>query len=201
MNLEHVDLGLPSGTLWAKCNLGAEKESDFGKFFQWGDTQGYSGVDEHQFSWEDYRWGTIDNLTKYNNTDGLTTLQDEDDAVFVATGGKMRMPTKEQLQELIDHTDHEWTAIDGVNGMKFTNKSDVTKHIFIPTAGMCVGGHHLNVNAWGILWSSSIFNLYGLDDDHHCAQTFYFGESKMYIVHSLRCAAYSLRGVSNTQKK
>lgn len=57
MNTEYVDLGLPSGTLWAKCNLGAEKETDFGKFYQWADTQGYDGDAGHDFHWSTYKWG------------------------------------------------------------------------------------------------------------------------------------------------
>jgi hypothetical protein len=150
-----VDLGLPSGTLWAKCNLGAEKETDFGLFYQWGDTKGYKGVDEHQFSWNDYKWGTPSSLNKYNGTDGKLVLDNDDDPVYVATDGKMKSPIMEQLQELIIFTNHEWANIDGVKGMKFINKNDDTKYIFIPAAGNCGNGSHEDVGSWGFVWSAS----------------------------------------------
>ena len=67
----YVDLGLPSGTLWAICNLDATKPSDFGKFYQWGDIKGYSDIDVHQFNWQDYKWRAYDNLT---NDFGYTLL-------------------------------------------------------------------------------------------------------------------------------
>ena len=189
-----VDLGLPSGTLWAKTNLGAEKETDLGLFFQWGDTQGYEDASEHQFSWSDYKYGTSSSLTKYNATDGLTTLQDEDDAVFVATGGKMKMPTKDQLQELINYTDHEWTAIDGVNGVKFINKNDDTKYIFIPAAGDCYDGSRSDVGSWGNVWSASRNES---SADYAWRMSFYAGNAVMGG--SYRCYGYSVRAVAQTQ--
>ena len=189
-----VDLGLPSGTLWAKCNLGAEKETDFGKFFQWGDTHGYENESEHQFSWENYKWGNYDSLTKYNDTDGLTTLQDEDDAVFVATGGKMRMPTKAQLEELRDNTYHEWTAIDGVNGMKFWKKNDSSKYIFIPAAGDCFNGSRYGVGSWGNVWSASRDESLASD-----AWRMYFDADDVYVGSYGRCYGYSVRGVAMSQ--
>jgi hypothetical protein len=196
-NKGFVDLGLPSGTLWAKCNLGAEKATDFGKFFQWGDTQGYSGVDEHQFSWDwdDYKYGTSwNNMTKYNNTDGKLVLDNEDDPVFVATNGKFKSPTKEQLQELIDCTNHEWTSVDGVNGMKFVSKSDDTKYIFIPMAGYCLNGSHNDVGFWGCVWSisRSESSAYGAWE-----MSFYEGNVLMY--YSSRRSGYPVRGVVNCQ--
>ena len=200
--LDCVDLGLPSGTLWCKHNLGAEKESDFGPFFQWGDTQGYSGVNVHQFSWNNYKWGTGDNLIKYNSTDEWTqllalrsnrlVLDNEDDPVYVATDGKMKSPTKEQLQELIDHTNHEWVEIDGVKGMTFTNKSDYTKYIFIPAAGYCYDSSHSGVGSWGYVWSSSRYSGYPLS-----AWCMLFNSGDVYVDNSYRCDGFSVRGVIN----
>ncbi len=189
---DYVDLGLPSGTLWAKCNLGAEKETDFGKFFQWGDTQGYK-IDEHQFSWNDYKFGIYDSLTKYNRIDGKLILDSEDDPVFVATNGRFKMPTKEQLRELIDCTNHEWVRLEnGVNGMKFTNKNDETKYIFIPAADCCYDGNHFGVGSYGNVWSASRYESYA--DDAWCMD-FYAGGVSMFS--DSRYIGYSVRGVLN----
>lgn len=156
-NEELVDLGLPSGTLWSKFNLGAEKETDFGRFFQWGDTQGHKDASEHQFKRNDYKWEIPLSITKakYNNLDNKLVLDNEDDPVFVATSGKQKMPTKEQMQELIDYTDHKWATIDGVNGMKFISKNDQSKYIFIPAAGYYYDGSHNDVGSWACVWSAS----------------------------------------------
>ena len=107
---EYVDLGLPSGNLWAKCNIGADNEEDAGLYFQWGDTQGYTaeqvGVDK-QFSddFSDYKWYSDGGFTKYNTVDNKATLDWEDDAAHVIMGGDWRMPTSEDCVELFKNTD------------------------------------------------------------------------------------------------
>ena len=143
---EYVDLGLPSGTLWAKCNVGAETETEYGQYFQWGDTQGYTydqiGTDKN-FSWSDYKYGAYDStdttnygMTKYNATDGLTTLELSDDAAHVNMGGEWHMPTQEQIYELINniHTSHSLITKDGVYGMLFTSKYN-SNTLFFPFTG------------------------------------------------------------------
>lgn len=194
-----VDLGLPSGILWAKCNLGAEKETDFGKLFQWGDTQGYSGVDEHRFSWDDYKWGMVswDNITKYNVSDSKSVLDNEDDPMFVATQGKFKLPTKEQLQELIDCTTHEWTNIDSVRGMKFWKKgieepTEGDSYIFIPTAGDCYAATHDGIGFWGSVWSASCNESYA-----NYAWVMHFDAGNVYMDNYLRRNGCSVRGVIN----
>ena len=98
---EYVDLGLPSGNLWAKCNIGADTEEDAGLYFQWGDTQGYTaeqvGVDK-QFgsNFSDYKWYGDGGFTKYNTVDNKLTLDLEDDAAHVLMGGNWRMPTSDE---------------------------------------------------------------------------------------------------------
>lgn len=191
---EVVDLGLPSGTLWAKCNLGAEKETDFGLFYSWGDTQGYSGVDEHQFSWNDYKWGTSVNLTKYNNNDGKLVLDNDDDPVYTASGGQYKTPSEEQLQELIAYTDHQWVRLaNGVNGMKFVNKNDDTKYIFIPAAGNCYDGSLNDVGFWGYVWSASR----NKSSASYGAGRMYFNAGYVGMYNYYRCCGFSVRGVVN----
>ena len=109
---EYVDLGLPSGNLWAKCNIGANTEEEAGLYFQWGDTQGYTveqvgdGEGLKAFRWADYKFGSpYTNFSKYNVSDSKTILDLEDDAAHVNMGDNWRMPTLEEYKELLFNTD------------------------------------------------------------------------------------------------
>ena len=102
---EFVNLGLPSGTLWATCNVGASSYDELGTFFAWGEITGdkRGSANYKNYSWNDYSLGTsTSNLTKYNSTDNKTVLDLEDDAAHVIMGGNWCMPTLEQIQELIN---------------------------------------------------------------------------------------------------
>ena len=129
-NYKTIDLGLPSGTLWADRNIGATDIYDGGKLFQWGDPTPYDipehtdgTINEKTFSWSDYKWNPSDDgstITKYNRTDGKTTLDPEDDAAHVNMGGTWKMPTKEQVIELFKGTTQELYA-------KLNDNSDPVK--------------------------------------------------------------------------
>ena len=161
---DYVDLGLPSGTLWATCNVGASKPTDYGLYFQWGDTKGYTkdqvGKDK-RFIWSDYKWsinGSDSNFSKY--TTGNARLELEDDAAHVNMGGDWHTPTPTQIQELLDNTTTTWTTLDDVNGRLFTSKKNFSKSIFIPAAGdawkvliECNG-------IYGSIWSSMLSVIY-----------------------------------------
>ena len=162
----YVDFGLPSGTLWAKCNVGAEKETDYGFYFQWGDVKNKSNA---ECSWATYKHcskGTFNSLTKYNNStsygenpDNIKTLKPVDDAATQIMGDEWRMPTKVECQELIDNTKHEWAENfneSGVNGIKFISKTDTNKYIFIPAAGSRDGSSFIHQGSYGDVWSSSL---------------------------------------------
>ena len=156
----YIDLGLPSGTFWATCNVGASKPSDVGLYFQWGDTSGYTAdqVEKNkQFTWNDYKFsidGSSSNFSKYT-TKGAT-LDLEDDAAHTNMGGSWHMPTPEQCQELIDNTTSEWATQDGVNGRLFTSKKDSSKSIFIPAAGDAWDGSVRIRGDDGSVWSSML---------------------------------------------
>ena len=157
---EYVDLGL--SVKWAKCNVGAEKETDAGLYFAWGETTGYTasqvGTDK-RFSWSDYKHGNnSSNLTKYNQSDGKTVLESADDAAAQIMGGDWRMPTKAEFNELLDNTTKEWIQVNGVNGYKFTSKKEGYQNnsIFIPAAGNCYNGSVHGVGNGGGVWSSSL---------------------------------------------
>lgn len=117
----YVDLGLPSGTLWATKNVGANNITDSGLYFSWGGTTGYTaaqlGTDKN-FNWADYELGDgqsdAAHMTKYNSTDGKTVLEAEDDAATVNMGGEWHMPSKEQLSELAANTKNGWVDANGV---------------------------------------------------------------------------------------
>lgn len=136
---DYVDLGLPSGTLWATCNVGANSPEDYGDYFAWGET----------YPKDDYDWGTyqyccdssFNTLTKYcymasygcnGFTDDLTTLLPEDDAATVQWGPGWRMPTTEQWQELVHNTTITSTTQNGENGRLFTANGN---SLFLPAAG------------------------------------------------------------------
>lgn len=158
---EYVDLGLPSGTLWATTNVGASSPEDYGLFFQWGDTVGYTGITtDKKFDWNDYKYsvsGSSNAFTKYTDDD-LTygkKLDPEDDAARVNMGGKWHMPTYVQIRELLDNTTHVVETVNDKKGMRYTSKTDNSKSIFVPFAGGCDDGNRSYVGNFGYYWSSS----------------------------------------------
>ena len=188
---EYVDLGLPSGILWAKCNIGADTETDAGLYFQWGDTRGYTadqvGVDKI-FDWAHYKFGTRDNLTKYNSTDGLTTLQLADDAAYANMGEDWKVPTKEEYQELIDNTTREWVKDyqgTGVNGRLFTGTNGHT--LFLPAVGAASGNVVYGISLYGLYWSANC--------DENAGTNFGISKDTIYINNNPRCSGYTIRGI------
>ena len=136
---EYVDLGLPSGLKWAKCNVGATSEADYGSYFQWGDIEDKSNSD---CSWENYKYcnGTYKTLTKYctnssyGTVDNKTTLDPEDDAATQIMGGDWRMPTSTEYQTLYNETLWVWCPGGNV-GIKKTDEggNESIEYIAYPT--------------------------------------------------------------------
>lgn len=162
-NYDYVDLGLPSGTLWATCNVGANSPTEYGKYFAWGDTDGYYDNEEHVFSLITYKYCNEAEdgieITKYNPQDGLIDLELCDDAAHVNMGGDWKMPTAEQMEELFNETNHEWVEDyqgSGINGEVFTSKSDNSKNIFIPASGGRWSTSVYNHGDDVYLWSSTL---------------------------------------------
>ena len=164
-NAEAVDLGLPSGTKWANMNVGAEKPEDYGLFFAWGETTGYSSSgtsDDRSFDWANYKWcnGSQTTITKYCNdasygtVDNQLTLLPEDDAARANWGGEWSMPTYDDMRELLDNTTSEWTTQNGVNGRRFTAANG--NSIFLPAAGFRVGASLGNQAMFGDYWLASV---------------------------------------------
>lgn len=153
--------------------MGARKPSDYGLYFAWGDTQGYTkdqigtGSWQHEFAsdWSDYKWrlsgDSWNNIafTKYT-TEGAK-LELEDDAAHVNMSGDWHMPTDEQIQDLLNNTTSKSTTLDDVKGELFTSKNDTSKSksIFIPAAGYALDGSVRDGVSNGRIWSSTLTDL------------------------------------------
>ena len=159
-NHEYVDLGLPSGTLWATCNVGATTPEGYGDYFAWGETQ-----TKDNYDWITYKWcnGGLDQLTKYCNnagcgyngfTDNLTTLEPSDDAVTANWGNEWRIPTREEFEELYNNTTVTWIQQNGVNGSLFTASNG--NSLFLPAAGFRKNSNLGEVGSYGYYLSSSL---------------------------------------------
>ena len=176
---ESVDLGLPSGTLWAKYNVGATSETDYGDLFAWGATEPYrlSGTTP------------IDNTVNYGSSYANKIQHDlypNEDAATVKWGKGWKMPTKAQFDELLANTTDEWTAINGINGRKFTASNG--KYIFFPAAGY-VGGVSLNNRgSSGYYWGRSFASASN-------AWILYFDSSGRNVGVSSRDGGFSVRPV------
>ena len=195
MEYKAIDLGLPSGRLWADKNVGAEKETDYGLYFQWGDTIGYNDASHSTCITHPGNGGNLaynaDSIAAWdaeNLSDGR--LKSEVDAATVNMGRKWRMPTIEDCIELMNNTDYEVVEIDGVNGGKFINKSDASKYIFIPFAGGALDGSFGGRGIGGDIWSSSV-DL----DTPLFAHDLYYEEPDCGNGISYRYFALSVRGV------
>ena len=146
---EFVDLGLPSGLLWAKTNVGASSSSDDGDYFAWGETEPTS-----YYAWSTYKWG--DDKTKYNSSDGKTTLDSEDDAATVNWGAPCRMPNSSEFKELYDKCDWSWRANYYLGRNGFLVKGPNGNTIFFPASGYRIYGDRYDHGLDGYYWSRSL---------------------------------------------
>ena len=158
----YVDLGLPSGTLWATCNVGATKPEENGDYFAWGETK-----PKDEYNWKNYKWcdGQSNKLTKYcydsryGKVDNKTILELCDDAANVNWGGDWRMPTKKEQDELKIFTTWTWINQNGIIGYKVTSRINGNS-IFLPAAGFrCYSGLYY-AGSNGSYWSSSLSLCY-----------------------------------------
>lgn len=133
--VEYVDLGLPSGNLWATCNLGASSPEAYGDYYAWGEVE-----PKKEYTYPNHKWykegAPSLGFTKYNNEDGKLTLEDEDDAVIQKLGNGWRTPTLADFRELTNQklTTIKKTTLNGVAGYQITSKKN-GKSVFIPCAG------------------------------------------------------------------
>jgi len=140
-----VDLGLPSGLLWATTNVGATSATDCGKHYAWGEITACGEAKDWgdksvktDYQSRTYKYGTMYNnrirMTKYNDYDGRTVLEDGDDAAVTTWGLPCRMPTNSEIIELINNCNWEWVTVDEVSGSKVSSKTNGNS-IFLPATG------------------------------------------------------------------
>ena len=214
-----VDLGLPSGTLWADRNVGANAHEESGLYFAWGETEGVElRVDGEKvpsittipestkpFTWEDCPFINVDDsgnptsIIKYNcmsnneagEPDDIDTLVETDDAASVNDRNSCHMPTWEDFQELIDNTERTWEQVNGVWGSRFTGSN--SNSVFVPAVGGCSDGRVYGVGNGGSLWSASL-----CEDDASHAWSLLFSSVHCGVGFDRRYGGLPVRGV---QKK
>ncbi len=160
----YVDLALPSGLLWATCNVGATTPEEYGDYFAWGET-----AKKNSYTWANYKWsdGSMQSLTKYNNrndygiVDNLSELLPSDDAAVVNWGGCWRMPTYAEWEELCNTDNCTWTPINNnghCEGYKVTSTRNGNS-IFLPAAGLYTESGFDRAGLNGYFWASTLFSV------------------------------------------
>lgn len=194
----YVDLGLPSGVLWASCNVGAISSEGCGDYFSWGETQLKS-----VYNWSTYKYckGDYDQLIKYCNnsnfgyndySDNLNTLQPRDDAARTNWGSGWRIPTIIEWMELYQNTTSIWETINGVKGRLFVAPNG--NSVFLPVTGF-FWESRVYYSDFGYYWSSSLFS------DPHTAYNFVITLDDYGISVSGRYNGLSIRPVHSAAKK
>ena len=158
----YVDLGLPTGTLWATCNVGADNPWDYGHYFAWGETS-----PKDTYNWSTYKWceGFDDMLTKYcthssfGTVDGKTELDLADDAAYVNWGTDWRMPTNEQAEELLTECTWTHTTMNNVIGYEVKSKKNGNS-IFLPAAGLREDNSLNYTGLGGAFWARTLSEDY-----------------------------------------
>ena len=141
-----IDLGLPSGTKWACCNIGASSPEGYGGYYAWGETS-----EKSEYTWDNYAY--------YNSQTGDFISLGSDiagtsyDVAHVQWGGSWVMPSHVQQRELVEHCSREWTTVNGVNGVLVTGPSG--GQIFLPAAGSRWDGYLSSAGSDGNYWSST----------------------------------------------
>ena len=154
-----IDLGL--SVKWAAYNVGASKPEEYGDYYAWGETE-----EKSDYYWDTYKWckGTDDTMTKYctssgyGTVDNKTVLDPEDDVAHVKWGDTWRMPTRDEIEELVNNCTWEWTAYNGVNGQLVTGPNG--NSIFLPAAGCRFCTDLINRGSRGYYWSATLYEYY-----------------------------------------
>ena len=196
-NYNAVDMGL--SVKWADANLGATSPEGYGDYYAWGETEA-----KENYSWSTYQWGeSSTSLTKYNTqgsygtVDNITVLESADDVAYAMLGGKWRMPTISEVNELISTRSNEsykweWKSVNGHSGWLVTYLVN-NNSIFLPAAGYRIDSGLRYEGTMGGYWSSS------LDSDHSdCAYCVILNPSTIGSGGMIsRCCGYSIRPVWN----
>ena len=186
---EYVDLGLPSGTLWATCNIGATSGNEAGSYFAWGEIE-----QSDWFDWDNYKWGDYDYLTKYNGNpkygtvDNRGQLQPRDDAAHMIWGGEWRIPSLDDANELIDNSTFWY---DGESMMIVKGPNGNTVNFYL--GGYMEDDHVSGLGIYGNYWISEIYDL---DYSPQLARSIFFCfDGRFTWTMGSRCPGYNIRPV------
>lgn len=173
---EYVDLGLPSGLKWATMNVGANSPSDYGQYFAWGET-----VQKQNF--------TESNSVTFGRTMGNIGGNPQYDVARANWGGNWRLPTKEEMQELVDYCTWVFTTMGSHNGFMVTGPNG--KQIFLPAAGYRYGTSLYTIGSRGDYWSSSPY-----DGSQYAYKLYFNSDGTRRVDWSIRYCGQSVRPVT-----
>ncbi len=173
----YVDLGLPSGTLWSVCNMGADKPEEFGGYYAWGET-----TTKSSYNWNTYGIGS--------ELDSLPVLDDAHDAVAVNWGYGWRMPSREEFDEIVTYCTMTWATRSDVNGYLITGPNGNT--MFLPASGGRGDGNIYESGSCGFYWLNSVYT-----DDTQFAWGFLFDSNSFSETSYYRMYGQSIRPVCN----
>lgn len=173
---EYVDLGLPSGTLQATCNVGATKPEESGNYYAWGETKVKKEYTQETQLFKDLI-SDISGNCQY-------------DAARVNWGNAWRIPTYTEFRELTDNCTWEWTTQNGVKGIKITGNNN--NFIFLPATGYCNGTTFSGAGSRGNYWSSSLDGY-----NNNFASNLYFGSNNFSIASLGRSYGMTIRPVKS----
>lgn len=179
-----IDLGLPSGTKWACCNVDASKPDDFGGYYAWGET-----TTKSDYSWRTYKH--CNGIQESCHNLGSSICGTQYDVAHVKWGGSWQMPTKDQIVELTDKCKHEWITVNGVDGRRFIGPNGHS--IFLPAAGYRSNSDDLfRLGTWGFYWSGTQYTNYSYDANN----LLFYSNNVNRDDYSLRRCGYCVRPVS-----
>ncbi len=176
---KYVDLGLPSGTLWAECNVGANFPEEKGDYFAWGETS-----PKRKYTKKNY-------IVDYN----ITSLDASHDAATVNWGENWRMPTAAELEELQKECKWKWTEYRGTKGLRIIGKNG--NFIFLPAAGQLHQPHFENGGCFSHYWSSSNSDY---EEGPYCLMIFGLRGGWGIMLSNWRYEGYSIRPVYSSTK-
>lgn len=203
---DYVEIG---GIKWATKNIGANSVTNYGLYFQWGDTQGYTSSqvggewDKKYFDWTDYKYcsnaGTSSSaMTKYNANDEKVLLDAEDDAATFMLGNEWRMPTSEEYEALKSATTTAWTDDyqgSNIKGVIYTDKTDSSKTLFFPASGEAYKGTVTLKGTTGYNWTCSLSK-----NTISRAKAHRFNSSTLDILVPERCVGCTIRPIKSSER-
>ena len=199
-NPDYVDVGLPSGTLWATMNVGANSPEESGSYFAWGET-----APKQEYEWNTYElcygnYGSYSvsyKMTKYGSQDNKTELDPADDAATANWGSSWQMPSEMQINELRKECSWQWTTKNGVKGYLVTSKRN-NASLFLPAAGERSYGRLENVGYFGHYWSRNLYT--SSSGNYSGATTLHFHPTSVHTSSPQRRVGLCVRAVRTSRK-